>query len=75
VVTAGGVASGIDFALHIAAEIADKETAQAIQLCIEYDPAPPFTSGHPDRAPASVRALVAPRYTKGRDVYRAALQP
>jgi cyclohexyl-isocyanide hydratase len=75
VVTAGGVASGIDFALHIAAEIADKETAQAIQLSIEYDPAPPFTSGHPDRAPASVTALVASRYTKVREAFRAVLQP
>ena len=71
VVTAGGVASGIDFALHIATEIVGEETAQAIQLSIEYDPAPPFTSGHPDVAPASVTALVAPRYTKRREAYRA----
>jgi cyclohexyl-isocyanide hydratase len=75
VTTAGGVTSGIDFALHIAGEIAGKETAQAIQLSIEYDPAPPFTSGHPDRAPASVAALVAPRYAKAREAYRAALRP
>jgi cyclohexyl-isocyanide hydratase len=74
VITAGGVTSGIDFALHVAAEIAGKETAQAIQLSIEYDPAPPFTSGHPDRAPASVAALVAPRYTQRREAYRAVLQ-
>src|SRR5262245_35813103 len=50
VFTAGGVSSGIDFALYIVAEIAGKETAQAIQLGIEYDPAPPFDTGHPDRA-------------------------
>jgi transcriptional regulator GlxA family with amidase domain len=75
VITAGGVASGIDFALHIATEIVDEETAQAIQLGIEYDPAPPFTSGHPDRAPASVTALVAPLYVKRREAYRAVLQP
>jgi cyclohexyl-isocyanide hydratase len=75
VVTAGGVASGIDFALHIATEIVGEETAQAIQLSIEYDPAPPFTSGHPDGAAASVTALVAPRYTKRREAYRAVLQP
>ena len=74
VVTAGGVASGIDFALHIATEIVGEETAQAIQLSIEYDPVPPFTSGHPDRAPASVTALVAPLYTKRREAYRAVLQ-
>jgi cyclohexyl-isocyanide hydratase len=75
VVTAGGVASGIDFALHIATEIVGEETAQAIQLGIEYDPAPPFASGHPDRAPASVTALVAPFYAKRRGAYRAILQP
>jgi cyclohexyl-isocyanide hydratase len=75
VVTAGGVASGIDFAFHIAAEIVGEETAQAIQLSIEYDPAPLFTSGHPDLAPASITALVAPRYTKRREAYRAVLQP
>jgi cyclohexyl-isocyanide hydratase len=73
VVTAGGVASGIDFALHIATEIVGEETAQAIQLSIEYDPAPPFASGHPDRAPASVTALVAPLYTTRREAYRAVL--
>lgn len=74
VTTAGGVTSGIDLALHIVGEIAGKETAQAIQLSLEYDPAPPFTSGHPDRAPASVAALVAPRYAKAREAHRAVLQ-
>src|SRR5262249_34700433 len=49
--TAGGVTSGIDFGLSIAAELAGYGTAQAIQLGIEYDPAPPFDAGHPDRAP------------------------
>ena len=75
VVTAGGVASGIDFAVDIATEIVGEDTAQAIQLSIEYDPAPPFASGHPDRVPASVDALVAPRYPKAREAYRAVLQP
>ena len=28
--------------------------AQAIQLAIEYDPAPPFAGGHPDRAPTAI---------------------
>src|SRR5205085_10172539 len=51
VITAGGVTSGIDFGLTVVAEIAGETTAQAIQLSIEYDPAPPFDSGHPDRAP------------------------
>jgi len=74
-VTAAGVASGIDFALFVVAEIAGKEAAQAIQLGIEYDPAPPFTTGHPDRAPAALTALAAGRSTKAREALRAILQP
>ena len=75
VVTAGGVSSGIDFALHIVAEIAGEETAQAIQLGIEYDPSPPFMTGHPDRAPAAVTARAASRNAKAREAYLAVLQP
>ena len=73
VVTAGGVTSGIDFALQLVAEIADAGVAQAIQLGIEYDPAPPFASGHPDRAPKAVKSLVEPRFAAAREAYRAAL--
>ena len=55
VFTGGRVTAGIDFALAVAAEVAGAETAQQIQLSIEYGPAPPFTAGHPDRAPAAIR--------------------
>jgi cyclohexyl-isocyanide hydratase len=61
VFTAGGVSSGIDFALHIVAELAGPEVAQAIQLAIEYDPAPPFDAGHPDKAPAAATELMVQR--------------
>ncbi|MDX8357258.1 DJ-1/PfpI family protein [Sphingopyxis terrae] len=54
VVTSGGVTSGLDFALTLVARIRGAAAAQAIQLAIEYDPAPPFAGGHPDRAPAAV---------------------
>ncbi len=73
VVTAGGVTSGIDFALRIVAEIAGEDAAKAIQLGIEYDPDPPFDTGHPDRAPESIRQGLAPRYAKSRAAYQAAL--
>ena len=56
VVTSGGVTSGLDFALTLIARIRGDAVAQAIQLAIEYDPAPPFAGGHPDRAPAAVTA-------------------
>jgi cyclohexyl-isocyanide hydratase len=74
VITAGGVTSGIDFALYVVAAIAGPEVAQAIQLGLEYDPAPGFDAGHPDRAPAAVQALVAPRFVKSRAAYREAFK-
>jgi transcriptional regulator GlxA family with amidase domain len=58
VITAAGVSAGIDMALHLAARIAGEEVAQAIQLGIEYDPAPPFDSGSPSKASPEVIELV-----------------
>jgi transcriptional regulator GlxA family with amidase domain len=57
VITSAGVSSGIDMALTLAAEIAGEDVAQAIQLRIEYDPAPPFDAGSVAKAPAHVREL------------------
>jgi cyclohexyl-isocyanide hydratase len=62
VFTGGGVTSGIDFALTLAAEIAGEAVARRIQLGIEYDPKPPFDSGHPDRATPDVVAALDARY-------------
>ena len=50
--TGGGVTSGIDFGLALAAEIRGQAHAKFIQLSIEYDPQPPFDSGTPDKADA-----------------------
>lgn len=58
--TGGGVTSGIDFALALAARIAGAPVAKAIQLSIEYAPAPPFACGHPDTADAGVTAAMQP---------------
>jgi len=58
IVTAAGVSSGIDMALHLAALEAGDTVAQAIQLGIEYDPAPPFDTGSPEKAPADVVDLL-----------------
>jgi cyclohexyl-isocyanide hydratase len=62
-VTGGGVTAGIDFALALTAAIRGKDHATFVQLSIEYDPAPPFDSGTPDKADAATlaryRALVA----------------
>ncbi|MEM9569872.1 MAG: DJ-1/PfpI family protein [Pseudomonadota bacterium] len=45
----GGVTSGIDFALALAARIRGEDFAKFIQLSIEYDPNPPFDAGSPDK--------------------------
>jgi len=45
----GGVTSGIDFALALAARIRGEDHAKFVQLAIEYDPHPPFDAGSPDK--------------------------
>ena len=57
--TGGGVTAGIDMALTLVAELAGRAAAEAIQLDLEYAPAPPFVAGSPDTAPAAVLASVA----------------
>lgn len=57
-ITGGGVTAGIDFGLAIAAKLFGEAVAQAIQLEIEYNPAPPFPSGSPETAPPAVVASV-----------------
>jgi transcriptional regulator GlxA family with amidase domain len=67
VLTAAGVSAGIDLALTLVARIAGQETAQAIQLGIEYDPQPPFDAGAPSKAPAAIRELVGATLDNSRD--------
>jgi putative intracellular protease/amidase len=58
VMTAAGVSAGIDMALTLTARMTAPEVAQAIQLGIEYDPAPPFDTGSVEKAPDDLVALV-----------------
>ena len=58
VITGAGVSAGIDMALQLASMIAGADLAQAIQLQIEYDPAPPFDAGHVDKVSQKVRDLL-----------------
>ncbi|MFE3190868.1 DJ-1/PfpI family protein [Nocardia sp. NPDC059240] len=56
IVTAAGVSAGIDLGLWLVGEIAGREAAEMTQLYIEYDPHPPYDTGHPDKAsPALLR--------------------
>lgn len=57
----GGVTAGIDFALTMVAELAGQDTAERIQLGIEYAPAPPFNAGSPDTARPEILAAVRAR--------------
>ncbi|WP_186106989.1 DJ-1/PfpI family protein [Burkholderia gladioli] len=54
----GGVTAGIDFALRVAEKLRGRQAAEFTQLVIEYDPAPPFHSGHPRDARPEVVAMV-----------------
>ncbi|QGZ56584.1 DJ-1/PfpI family protein [Paraburkholderia acidiphila] len=54
VLTGGGITAGIDFALTLAAELIGDEAAQALQLELEYAPAPPFDAGDPASAPPAI---------------------
>ena len=64
VITGGGVTAGIDFALTLVAELAGADVAQAIQLSIEYAPAPPFACGRPEEAPRAVLSAVCQRIAR-----------
>src|SRR6202041_22421 len=64
-VTGGGVTAGIDFALMLVSMLVDRKTAEAIQLRLEYNPAPPFNAGSPDTAPPEILARLKERNAPG----------
>lgn len=74
-ITAGGVTSGIDFALSLIATIASEDVARTIQFALEYDPAPPFGGGSlessSDETVDSLRARV---YDKAASDMKIAIQ-
>ena len=74
-ITGGGVTAGLDFGLTVAAEVAGAYVAQSIQLALEYDPAPPFDAGTPEKAPQQVRVAMDNRYRQAVERMRAALLP
>jgi len=72
-ITGGGVTAGIDFALMLASLLADRATAEAIQLMLEYNPAPPFDAGSPASAPPQIVAMLTERMTGARQRRRDAI--
>ena len=51
--TGGGVTAGVDIGLTVAGLLAGNEAGRMIELVLEYNPAPPFGSGHPSLADAA----------------------
>ena len=68
IVSSAGVSAGIDLALWLAGEIAGVDHAKAIQLAIEYDPQPPFDSGHMSKASAKTKALATANVARGVEI-------
>ncbi len=77
-ITGGGVTSGLDFAFTVLSVLRGEEAARTLQLLLEYDPAPPFDSGHPRIATPDlvnkVKAMVANTARERRDVSARAAQ-
>jgi cyclohexyl-isocyanide hydratase len=65
-ITAGGVTSGIDFGLTVIAELWGESEARAVQLALEYAPAPPFEAGTPEQAGAETASLARQRMAVSR---------
>ncbi|HSW71964.1 MAG TPA: DJ-1/PfpI family protein [Chlamydiales bacterium] len=64
-ITAAGVSAGIEMALLLTSKVAGVGFAKALQLGIEYDPAPPFDSGSPKKAPIAILEALRTRMTAG----------
>ncbi|HEX2763816.1 MAG TPA: DJ-1/PfpI family protein [Allosphingosinicella sp.] len=63
-VTGGGVTAGIDFALALTARLKGEDFAKAVQLSLEYDPAPPFDAGSPEGAGEALVQAYSARMAK-----------
>ncbi|HST43953.1 MAG TPA: DJ-1/PfpI family protein [Luteimonas sp.] len=77
-ISGGGVTSGLDFAFSVLAVLRGEHEARKIQLFMEYDPRPPFESGHPRVASAAlveeVRTMAEPMLIRRREASAKAAQ-
>ena len=62
--TGGGVTAGIDIALTLLGVLLGDETAAFTELLLEYRPAPPYGTGHPDSSPAELVAAARGAYAQ-----------
>jgi len=59
-----GGAAGSSGGVRVVVEIGGEGRAKAIQLAIEYDPQPPFDSGHVSKASAATKVAAAALLSK-----------
>jgi transcriptional regulator GlxA family with amidase domain len=67
IITSAGVSAGMDMALYIIELLAGKETAEKVQLELEYAPEPGLNSGHPSTARPAVLEAATLGIGKGHD--------
>ncbi|MEM8926719.1 MAG: DJ-1/PfpI family protein [Bacteroidota bacterium] len=63
--TSAGVSAGIDMSLALVDQILGRNYAEFIALNLEYDPQPPFESGHPDKADRVVSVMMEKMFDEG----------
>jgi cyclohexyl-isocyanide hydratase len=73
IITGGGVTAGIDFALVAISEIFGRDVAEAVELRVEYAPAPPFGVGRPEKAPPELVAKLRGDLSPSLAAYRTAI--
>lgn len=71
-ITAGGITSGIDFGLRIAARLRGEDYGRALELQLEYDPQPPFGTGSPGKAGDAVLGVMKQMFQPLNDMARQA---
>ncbi|MCB1138729.1 MAG: DJ-1/PfpI family protein [Leptospiraceae bacterium] len=69
-ITAGGITSGMDFALELVRELEGPEEASRLELWLQYQPSPPMGTGHPTLAPETLLGRVMQDAQEGLDIRR-----
>ena len=73
-ITAGGITSGMDFALELVKQLEGPEVASRLELWLQYDPAPPMKTGHPNLADPAMVARLKEDTQNGFDIRRHILE-
>ncbi len=62
--TGGGVTAGMDIGLTMAGVIAGEPLGKALELAFEYNPAPPYGTGHPSIADEETLAMARAMFSQ-----------